>query len=403
MIMRAERHGIDARGRVTDDPRRGPARSPDALSEPAAGRIGILGGGQLAAMIADAVRRAGLRPLVLAASRSDPAVVAGHEALIGRLDDPDLPRPVLRGGRRRHDRERVPRRARAAHRAGAPSGPELPPRSRGDRPGPGQARPEAPLRAAWRSPTADFEILGTGGLAKEVSRLRRRFPEGFVLKWSRFGYDGRGNFAVRSRRRPSAVRAGALLHGGTGGRRDPLRRAPDRFRGRGRHGLRSRRRRRADLPAAGDRPARSTASVARSSARRSRAGSLRNTSPRRDGGCGPSVRSSSSAAAFAVEFFLDRRGPPPGQRDGAAGPQLRALLAVAGRAEPVRPARPGDPRSSAARSPPPRASCSCGTSSVRGTSSPGRAAPSRSRRRRAARPCSGTARARRRGAARWDT
>ncbi len=176
-------------------------------------RIGILGGGQLALMLADAARRAGLRPLIMATSAREPAVLAGHEAVVGKLDDPgDLDGFLARVDVVTIENEFIdlPRlRAALERRPGV--------RLRPGFAAIGLAQDklaQKTLFARLGIRSADFEILEDDEGRTGVERLARRFPEGFVLKWSRFGYDGRGNLLVDPARLPTPEEIEDFLHAG---------------------------------------------------------------------------------------------------------------------------------------------------------------------------------------------
>ena len=59
-------------------------------------KVGILGGGQLAAMLAEAALRLGLRPVVLAKGPLDPAARLSRDLMIGDYHDTALLTRFLR-------------------------------------------------------------------------------------------------------------------------------------------------------------------------------------------------------------------------------------------------------------------------------------------------------------------
>src|SRR4051812_17877516 len=59
-------------------------------------KVGILGGGQLAAMLAEAAMRLGLRPVILAKGTMDPAAQLCHDVLFGSYTDGVLLAQFLR-------------------------------------------------------------------------------------------------------------------------------------------------------------------------------------------------------------------------------------------------------------------------------------------------------------------
>lgn len=159
-------------------------------------RLGILGGGQLARMIAQAALRDGLQPVVLAASREEPAAIEGVQWVCGALNDRDalnqlfarvdvvtienefLDVPLMRSVLDAHPGVTLAPGLKSI----ATAQDKL-------------AQKQLFARLGLASPA--YEVVETTALANELPRLRERFPQGFVLKFARFGYDGRGNFPVR--------------------------------------------------------------------------------------------------------------------------------------------------------------------------------------------------------------
>jgi 5-(carboxyamino)imidazole ribonucleotide synthase len=159
-------------------------------------RLGVIGGGQLARMLAQAAIGQGLSVAVLSPSREVPAAIDGVELIIGELDDEDaldrlcgqvdcitieneflaLDRIAAVLARRPHVRMHPSSSSIAVAQD------KLAQKRLFDRLG--------VATAAW-------ETVEVGQLRTELDRLRGRFPGGFVLKWSRFGYDGRGNLPVQ--------------------------------------------------------------------------------------------------------------------------------------------------------------------------------------------------------------
>ena len=164
-------------------------------------RLGILGGGQLAKMLAEAALRQGLQPVVLAGSETDPAAIDGAELVLGGLDEPSaLSEMAARSGVLTIENEFLDLdlfgRVLDRH-------PSV------------QLRPGVQSIAAAQDKLAqrrlfrrlgiampEYGLLRSESLPRDLTQVRDRFPEGFVLKWSRFGYDGRGNLAVAPGRKP---------------------------------------------------------------------------------------------------------------------------------------------------------------------------------------------------------
>lgn len=158
-------------------------------------RVGILGSGQLAKMLAEAALRQGLQPVVLAKRAGDPADIDGAELVCGSLDEPaalsemarradvlTLENEFLDLSRLRRTLERHPSvELRPSAESVAVAQDKL-----------AQRR----LFGRLGFPVAEFDLVRSESLSQDLTRARKRFPEGFVLKWSRFGYDGRGNLTV---------------------------------------------------------------------------------------------------------------------------------------------------------------------------------------------------------------
>jgi 5-(carboxyamino)imidazole ribonucleotide synthase len=159
-------------------------------------RLGILGGGQLARMLADAADRQGVATVVLAPSADAPATARADDVVVGALDDPAALARLMgrvdvvtlenefldlaRIGEARHACQDVPLRPGDAAVAVAQDKLE-------------QKRLFADLDIA----TAPYLVIGAATRDRDLARAHAQFSDGFVLKWSRFGYDGRGNLLVR--------------------------------------------------------------------------------------------------------------------------------------------------------------------------------------------------------------
>lgn len=159
-------------------------------------RLGILGGGQLARMIAEAALREGLRPVVLAESRDEPAAIEGALWVPGAL----------------HDRKAVATLASQADVLTIENefvDVDLLRDVLEEYPGVRLA-PGLKSISIAQDKLAQKRLFNKLGLASpdcervEIERmhqampvLRQRFPDGFVLKFARFGYDGRGNLLVK--------------------------------------------------------------------------------------------------------------------------------------------------------------------------------------------------------------
>lgn len=176
-------------------------------------RLGILGGGQLARMLASSALRRGIEVHVLAKSARAPAAIEGVDIVVGSFDDETalnalfersdvvtlenefLDLPVLRRVLEQHPN--VPLRPAAS--------------------GVATAQDKLEQKRVFERlglPTADYETVAAATCAEDLSRFYARFPEGFVLKQSRFGYDGKGNLVIDGPDDPSASEAEAFCRKG---------------------------------------------------------------------------------------------------------------------------------------------------------------------------------------------
>lgn len=161
-----------------------------------ADRLGILGGGQLARMMAEAAIRQGVQPVVLTGSPSDPAAVRVVDRITGSIDDDEALAALLaRCDVVTIENEFVDVERLRAVAARFPDVRFLPALDAVAAVQDKLAQKQLFDRVGARS--ADFETVRGATLDEDLDRVYARFPDGFVLKWSRFGYDGRGNLAVR--------------------------------------------------------------------------------------------------------------------------------------------------------------------------------------------------------------
>jgi len=166
-----------------------------ATSRPNGPRLGILGGGQLAKMLAEAALRQDLEPRVLVSATDDPAAIEGVEVVIGALDEPSALSKMAAGSDVVTLENELVNLDRLQQVLAAHPGTRL-------RPGADSiavAQDKLAQRRLFQRlgiPIPDFELVHRDELQRDLARVRRRFPRGFVLKWSRFGYDGRGNLVV---------------------------------------------------------------------------------------------------------------------------------------------------------------------------------------------------------------
>ncbi len=159
-------------------------------------RVGILGGGQLARMLAQAAIRQGLEPVVLVGSLADPAAISGAQYVLGSLNDMHAIEQVCKLANTITleneflDLDAIQRVLETQPHA------SLKPSLHGIAVAQDKLAQRRLLRRLGVA-VADFEVIHSSTLEQDLTRLARSFPNGFVLKWSRFGYDGRGNLPVR--------------------------------------------------------------------------------------------------------------------------------------------------------------------------------------------------------------
>jgi 5-(carboxyamino)imidazole ribonucleotide synthase len=172
-----------------------------SISRPDMQRLGIIGGGQLARMLAEAALLQGTRVVVLSPSSAVPAAIDGVELIIGELDD----EAALAQLCARVDRVTIENEFLALDRIAA----VLARHPQVDmHPSPASIAvaqdklAQKQLFDRLGVATADWEVVDSERLPSELARLWQRFPGAFVLKWSRFGYDGRGNLVVRAPNKP---------------------------------------------------------------------------------------------------------------------------------------------------------------------------------------------------------
>lgn len=161
-------------------------------------RLGIIGGGQLARMLAEAAFRLGYRPIVLAggsassAPSDDPAAQVCPGSVFGSWEDPvALRRFLAQVDTVVFENEFVPRESFEAAGVTEDDARFFP-------------KPRVLYRlqdkleqkqvlAELGIPTADFRVVADGNPI-ELEQFAKRWPQGFVLKWARLGYDGKGTW-----------------------------------------------------------------------------------------------------------------------------------------------------------------------------------------------------------------
>ncbi len=165
-------------------------------SPPPGTAVGLLGGGQLARMLVRAALDLGLRPVVFAARADDPAAQACRDVVVGEVGDDAALRAFLsRVSLVAFENEFVPGEALERASAGLPVrfGPGLGPLVRlRDKLG------QKAVLAEIGVPSAPFLVHEVGEpVVAWAERARRAFAgPGCVLKWSCYGYDGKGTLVL---------------------------------------------------------------------------------------------------------------------------------------------------------------------------------------------------------------
>jgi 5-(carboxyamino)imidazole ribonucleotide synthase len=172
------------------------AHATTPFSPPPGTAVGLLGGGQLARMLALAALDLGLRPVVFAERDDDPAALVARDVVRGAVADGAALRSFLgRVSLVAFENEFVPCEALEAAAAGLPV-----------RFGPGlgvlgRLRDKLGQKAALAElgvPSAPFVVHEPGEpFVPWADGARRAFgAAGCVVKWSCFGYDGKGTLAL---------------------------------------------------------------------------------------------------------------------------------------------------------------------------------------------------------------
>ncbi len=154
-------------------------------------KVGILGGGQLAAMLAEAALRLGLHPVILAKGPNDPAARLCHDVMCGSYTDEALLAKFLAEVELVvFENEFIPSELLQAQRhARTRFMPELETLRR--------LQDKVSQKRALQSisvPTAPMDVYDGGDLEAWLGKVDAAHKSRFVLKWSRTGYDGKGVF-----------------------------------------------------------------------------------------------------------------------------------------------------------------------------------------------------------------
>lgn len=160
--------------------------------------IGILGGGQLARMLAEAALRAGHRVSVTSTSTPTSAEVDGVQVLHCQQGDAIAVDALVKSGvscitieNEFLDTSQIEQALKAQSDVAF-----FPPIASiavaQDK------LQQKELFAALSIPAPTFEVIDASNVAHSLEQVRERFTQGAMLKWSRYGYDGKGNLALQS-------------------------------------------------------------------------------------------------------------------------------------------------------------------------------------------------------------
>ncbi len=160
-------------------------------------RVGILGGGQLALMLASAAQRMGLRPVVLAENSFSPAAQVFTETVFGGLTDDDaLNRFFAEVDQVVFENEFVDcaHLARLAIPDKTVFAPGLDVIAKFQ-----DKLKQKEILQNLNIPNAEYFILDFDKpLSEEITRGLNTFAGSCVLKWSRMGYDGKGVLVINA-------------------------------------------------------------------------------------------------------------------------------------------------------------------------------------------------------------
>lgn len=156
--------------------------------------VGILGGGQLGCMLADAALALGLEPMIFAEASSPAASLFTHQIVTGAMSDESALRSFFKNVRvvafenEFLDCDLLQRAAQGLELRFSPGLDAI--RNLQDK------LQQKNILAELKLPTADFEAILPGQSDEQVrsavDQAFERFKGQVVFKWSRMGYDGKG-------------------------------------------------------------------------------------------------------------------------------------------------------------------------------------------------------------------
>lgn len=156
-------------------------------------RVGILGGGQLARMLAESAWRMGFRPITLALSAEDPAAQICPDSVYGSLTDPIALRRFLSQvdtvvfENEFVDCELLSQMSEGLSVTFAPSLEVLFQLQ-------DKIRQKEILTKLGIESSRYLVHSKKADLKKWLQQVQEEFPNGFVLKWAQLGYDGKGTW-----------------------------------------------------------------------------------------------------------------------------------------------------------------------------------------------------------------
>ncbi len=165
--------------------------------------LGILGGGQLARMLAESALRRGHLVSVTSASKPTSASIPEVEVIPQPADDREALEALIARGATcvTIENEFLDTQSLARCLAAHPHVQFFP---QPDSIAVAQDKlAQKRLFTELSIPSAAFVLIDQDGIEGSLQVAGERFKEGFMLKWSRFGYDGKGNLLVTVSKPPS--------------------------------------------------------------------------------------------------------------------------------------------------------------------------------------------------------
>lgn len=156
-------------------------------------KVGILGGGQLSQMLAEAARNLGLHVIAFVDTPDDPATQVAHEFVVGKVWDRKAVEAFLGSVEAVvFESEFIPCENLEGLSDAKLFHPDLSCLRRfRDKLNQKTALKEAGI------PAVPYVVYEDGDIGQWLKRLRVQFSQGVVLKWAQWGYDGKGVLQLR--------------------------------------------------------------------------------------------------------------------------------------------------------------------------------------------------------------